>query len=382
LEPEQLRIEFGARVASDEKLWAEHQDRADSFEATVARQRSLQRLLWDEGWTRWGWPEQFGGYGGTVRHRAVVYEQLALAGIGVPEPFQIVEVAGSAMINYAPQVAAEHVARAVRGDEVWSLGFSEPDSGSDLGSLRTQLSAGENPGQFVVSGHKTWNGFAQLADFLFTLCRTEELTGDQRSLAVALVDLRSPGVTRRPIMAITGRNEYAEVFLDSVSVPADHVIGGLDEGWTVIGYLMQYERGTYAWPRQARLHHRLGELVAQAPESLAADVSRLGQAYLDLLALRLKCRQSLRSLAVGDGGGPGSVASADKLLLVRAETEIANLARDVLDPDIELSDEPDAQLWRHDYLYARALAVFGGTNEVQRNIVAERVLGLPRERAR
>ena len=392
--PDELGAAFAARLASDRQLCTEYADRADSFEAAVARQRELQRLLWDEGWTRWGWPQACGGNGGTVRHRAVIYEQLADAGIAVPEPYQILEVAGSAVIKYAPDIAPERIPKAVSGAEVWSLGLSEPDSGSDLASLRTRLAPGEHKGEFAVSGHKTWNGFAQLSDYSFTLCRTSDPASQHRSqhdsqhgaLTVALVDLRSAGVTRRPIMALTGRHEYAEVFFDNVPVPERYLIGGLNQGWAVIAYLMQYERGTYAWPRQARLHRRLEDLIALAPEVLAGDAQRLGQIYLDLVALRLKCRESLRQLADHDGQrqgqGPGPSASVDKLLVVRSEAAVADLARDVLEPDVDLSDTPDARLWRHDYIYSRALGVFGGTNEIQRNIIAEKLLGLPRDRAR
>lgn len=381
MKPEHLAAEFAERLRSDPELCAEYADRADTFEAAVARQRTLQRLLWDEGWTRWGWPEACGGNGGNVRHRAVIYEQLANAGIAVPEPYQILEVAGSAVIKYAPDIAAERIPKAVSGAEVWSLGLSEPDSGSDLASLRTRLSPTERPGEYVVSGHKTWNGFAQLSDYSFTLCRTGDPQDRHGSLTAALVNLRSPGVTRRPIMAMTGRNEYAEVFFDNVTVPAQNLIGGLNQGWAVIAYLMQYERGTYAWPRQARLHRRLEELVAQATELAASDVQRVGQTYLDLVALRLKCRESLRLLA-DDSQGPGASASVDKLLVVRSEAAIADLARDLLYPDVELSDTPDGRLWRYDYIYSRALSVFGGTNEVQRNIIAEKLLRLPRGAAR
>jgi acyl-CoA dehydrogenase len=380
--PEELAAEFAARVRGDARLRAEYADQADSFETAVARQRTLQRVLWDEGWTKWGWPAECGGNGGTVRHRAVIYEQLASAGISVPEPYQILEVAGSAVIQFAPAIAAERIPLAVRGDEVWSLGFSEPDSGSDLASIRTRLAPGARPEEYVVSGHKTWNGFGQLSDYSFTLCRSGDSQRRQGSLTVALVDLRSAGVTRRPIMALTGRNEYSEVFFDDVRVPAPYLIGGLGEGWAVIGYLMQFERGTYAWPRQARLHRRLDELIARAPEVLADDVDRLGQAYLDLVALRLKCRESLRQLADGGGRGPGPSASVDKLLLVRSETAMASLAHDLLFPDVEIGGSREAQLWRYDYLYSRAISVFGGTSEIQRNIVAERLLGLPRDDAR
>jgi alkylation response protein AidB-like acyl-CoA dehydrogenase len=357
-------------------LAGEHAERFESFEDAIARQRVLQAVLWDEGWTRWGWPVSCGGCGGSVRHRAVIYEQLAEAGLAVPEPYQILEVAGSALLKFAPEIAAVRVPRAVRGDEVWSLGLSEPDSGSDLGSVRTRLSPGSGEGRYAVSGHKIWNGFAQLSDFSFTLCRTGGPEEKHAGLTIALIDLRNPGVIQRPIMAITGRNEYAEIFFDDVTVPADHLIGGVGQGWSVIAFLMQYERGTYAWPRQARLHHRADELVATMIDRGVPDARRLGELCLDLAALRVKGRQSLRQLAAE--GGPGSAASVDKLLLSHAERAVAEFGHDVVLPDVELGSGGEAARWRYDYIYHRALSIFGGTSEVQRNIVAERLLGLPR----
>ena len=375
--PDELAQRFGARLAADPGLRARHRDAGGSLEHTVARQRELQGRLWDEGWTGWGWPESCGGSGGTVRHRAVVYEQLVNAGIPVPEPFQILEVAGSAVVEFAPELAAELLPRALSGEEVWSLGMSEPEAGSDLASVRSRLAPTADPDRFVLNGHKIWNGLAQLSDRSFTLCRAGDTPDPRAGLTVALVDLSCPGVTRRPIKAMTGRNEYAEVFFDDVAVSTRQLVGGLNQGWTVIGHLMQYERGTYGWPRQARLHNRVDDLVAAAGPALASDPRRLGETCLDVIALRLKCRRSLRQLA-DSGAGPGASASVDKLLLVRAETAVAELAHEACFPDVELGEDDVARGWRYNYLYARALAVFGGTNEVQRNIVAERLLRLPR----
>jgi acyl-CoA dehydrogenase len=350
-----------------------YRDADRSFEDAVGVQRELQRLLWDEGWTRWGWPASSGGRGGSVRHRAALYEVLALADIGVPETFQILEVAGSATQHFAPELAAELIPRLISGRDVWSLGLSEPEAGSDLASLRTRIvPSGDG---YVVTGAKTWNGFGHLADWSFALCRDESAGEGPGALTVALVDLHAEGATTRPIRAMTGRNEFAEVFFDDVAVPAERIIGGPGNGWGVIAYMMQFERGTYAWPRQSRLHRRLDDLIARHPRT-AAHPLRLGEAYLDLAALRLKCRESLRALATE--GGPGPSASVDKLLVVRAETGITALGRDVAFPDVELSEDPSAAMWRHDYVYARALSIFGGTNEIQKNIIAEKILGLPR----
>jgi alkylation response protein AidB-like acyl-CoA dehydrogenase len=372
---EDVAREFATWVRDNADALVRYRDEARSFEDAVAVHRELQRLLWDEGWTRWGWPRASGGRGGSVRHRAAVYEVLALADIGVPETFQILEVAGEAVQHFAPELAAELLPRLVSGADVWSLGLSEPEAGSDLASLRTRIApAGD---RYVVTGAKTWNGFGHLADYSFALCRDESAGEGRTALTMALVDLHATGASTRPIRAMTGRNEFAEVFFDDVEVPAERIIGGRGNGWNVIAYMMQFERGTYAWPRQSRLHRRLDDLLARYPRSMAAHPGRLGEAYLDLVALRLKCRESLRALATE--GGPGPNASVDKLLVVRAETEITSLGHDVSFPDVELGEDPDAAMWRHDYVYARALSIFGGTNEIQKNIIAEKILGLPRE---
>jgi acyl-CoA dehydrogenase len=371
---EEIARGFAEWVHENAAALEPYRDQDRTFEDAVRVQRDLQRLLWDEGWTRWGWPAASGGRGGSVRHRAALYEVLALADIGVPEAFQILEVAGSATQHFAPALAAELIPRLISGRDVWSLGLSEPEAGSDLASLRTRIArAGDG---YVVTGAKTWNGFGHLADWSFALCRDESAGEGRGALTVALVDLHAPGATTRPIRAMTGRNEFAEVFFDDVEVPAERLIGGPGNGWGVIAYMMQFERGTYAWPRQSRLHRRLDDLIARHPRSAAAHPDRIGEAYLDLVALRLKCRESLRALATE--GGPGPSASVDKLLVVRAETVISTLGRDVAFPEVELGDDPSSAMWRHDYVYARALSIFGGTNEIQKNIIAEKILGLPR----
>jgi acyl-CoA dehydrogenase len=378
--PEDVAASMASWLRSRGDVVRDFREQPGTFEEAVERDRRLQALLWDEGWTRWGWLEAHGGRGGTIRHRAAAYEQLAVAGVFLPEPLQIVEVAGSAIARFAPELAAARIPPAARGDEVWALGLSEPESGSDLASLRTRIRPDATGDGFRVAGNKIWNGFGHLADYSFALCRSGDRSDGPGSLAAVLIDLRVAGVTRRPIRAMTGRNEFAEMFFDDVAVPASHLVGELDAGWAVIAHMMQFERGTYAWPRQARLHHRMTELIAIAAEDVLADqAARLGEVYLDLVALRLKCRQSMRQLADPDGGGPGPTASIDKLLVVEAETAFVRLAHDLLSPGLELSDAPEMQLWRHDYLYSRALSIFGGANEIQRNIVAERVLGMPRD---
>jgi alkylation response protein AidB-like acyl-CoA dehydrogenase len=375
--PDELQTEFSAWLRQNVSKLASFRETPESFESAFERDQALQRLLWEADWTRWGWPEEAGGLGGTVRHRAAIYEQLCEAGLPVPEPTQIVEVVGPALLRFTPELARTRLPGFLSASETWCLGFSEPGSGSDLGSVRTQLTEAPD-GSYRLSGQKIWVGFGHLADYSLVLSRSPVSRPGKRDLAMSFVRLDSSGVTRRPIRALTGRNEFAEIFFDDVVVEEGDLVGELHDGWKVIAYLFQYERGSYAWPRQARLHERFDALLARGvtgPESAA----RVGDTYMNLAALRLATRQSLRRLADPDEGRVGPEASVDKLLLVRAETSLLQLARDLLHPELETGDGSEAALWRFDYLYARALSIFGGTNEIQRNIVAETLLGMPRE---
>lgn len=371
-----FRARFSAWLRASANELERFRDRALTFEEALESARELQATLWDAGWSRFGWPEAVGGSGGDVRHRAVLYEELSEAGIAVPEPCQLLEVAGQAVLDFAPELAHAHLARFIRGEEVWTLGFSEPGAGSDLGSVRTEL-AHTADGTFRLNGQKTWNGMGHLAEYSIVLCRMGSDASEPRALTMAFVSLQAAGVTVRPIRAITGRNEFAEVFFNDVRLAEADLIGSVGSGWDVITSLMQYERGTYAWPRQARMHRLVDSLL---PRTRPHDEARLGELFMDLAALRLRCRRSLQELADPQAHGPGAEASVDNLLLVRAETSLMTFARALLYPAIDTGDDEDARLWRHDYLYSRALSIFGGTNEIQRNIIAERVLGLPRER--
>jgi alkylation response protein AidB-like acyl-CoA dehydrogenase len=377
--PDELQAELSFWLDQNASELARFRESPSSFEGAFERARGLQRLLWEAGWTRWGWPEDAGGLGGSVRHRAVVYEQLCEAGLPVPEPTQIVEVVGPALLHFAPELARARLPGFLSAAETWCLGFSEPDAGSDLGSVRSQLTVTPGGG-YRLNGQKIWVGFGHLADYSLVLSRSPESRPDKRDLAMSFVPLDADGVTRRPIRALTGRNEFAEIFFDNVAVGDGDLVGELHEGWKVIAYLFQYERGTYAWPRQAKLHERFDTLLARGvagPESAA----RVGEAYMNLAALRLATRRSLHQLADPSEARLGPEASVDKLLLVRAENSLLQLARDLLHPELETGDDDEAALWRFDYLYARALSIFGGTNEIQRNIVAETLLGMPREPA-
>jgi alkylation response protein AidB-like acyl-CoA dehydrogenase len=228
---------------------------------------------------------------------------------------------------------------------------------------------------FVVSGQKIWTSLGHIADHCILLVRTGAPDSAHRGLTMLWVDFDWPGITRRPIRCANDRNDLAEVFYDDVVVPKDRLVGDVGQGWAVAMYLLQFERGMYAWQRQSWLHHRLSELAA-SPSLPAGAAARIGEAYEVLFSLRIRCGDTVRRLAAGES--PGPEISIDKVLLATAEQTVLDAARDLLAPDIEIGDDMASATWRWQWWYTRAASIYGGAAEIQRSILAERVLGLPR----
>jgi alkylation response protein AidB-like acyl-CoA dehydrogenase len=346
-----------------------------SLEEVVAVGRDLQRLLWDEGWLRLGWPELCGGLGGGPMLRAAVYEALTLERITLPETFPMIETVGNMVLAFAPETASTALPQFLRGDEIWSQGFSEPEAGSDLASLRTSVR--DEGDHFVLNGQKTWTTMGQFCCRSVILARSGERSAGHRALTMLLVDMDAEGVVVSPLTAATGRVEFAELFFSEVRVPKSALIGSVGNGWDVAMYGLQWERGMYAWQRQGWMHSRLEQLLrltADAPPLPAADLAAL---FEGLVGLRLVARATLKTLSAGDN--PGPLISVDKLLLSSVEQRLFDLAREALSPRIELGDDAESRSWRQDFLYSRVASVYGGSAQIQRNIIAERLLGMPRE---
>jgi alkylation response protein AidB-like acyl-CoA dehydrogenase len=349
---------------------------AGDLDDTVDTFRPLQRLLYEAGWTRLGWPESCGGLGGSPVQRAAVMEELAAAGYVIPEVLGTVEIISPMLVRFAPELAAIHVGAGLTGDEIWCQGFSEPDAGSDLGSLRTR--AVIDGDGFRISGQKMWSSWGHLAHRCCVLARTGEPDSGYRGLTMFWVDMDTPGITVVPTRCESGRQEVAEIFFDDVAVSRDRLVGDVDGGWAAVMYLMKFERGAYAWQRQAELHTELERLIAGTAE-LPDDAARVvGDAYLHLFALRSQCRGTIAALAAGHNLGPE--ISIDKLMLGTTEQTVTDAARHLLWPALELDDDERAAMWRRRWSFARITTIYGGVAEVQRDLVAERLLGLPRSR--
>lgn len=326
----------------------------------------VSEALYDAGWMRYGWPESVGGLGGAALLRAVVGEEVVGRRLTEPGPYSMVEVLAPTMIDYAPaELAAEMVPRLLSGREQWCQGFSEPGSGSDLASLTTRaVPDGDN---WIVNGQKVWTSFAQFSTRCVLLTRTAP---GHDGITAFFVDLDTPGITVRPLRTMHGVDEFCEVYYDDVVIPSSRMLGKPGDGWRLAMDLLPYERSTCFWQRIAYLYSRFDALIAEATE---ADESALGAAYLALHTLRCRSRATQHRLAGGARLGPDT--SIDKVLLAGAEQRLYDTVRDLLPGTLELDDTA----WRPEYLYSRAATIYGGTAEIQRNIIARRLLDLGKE---
>ena len=355
---------------SDLRAWLDENDLTPgpdhSLQGHMQQYARVCRALYDADWMRYGWPVEVGGLGGPAMLRAVVGEEVVGRRLAEPGPYSMLEVLTPTMIDYAPaELAAEMVPRLLRGEEQWCQGFSEPGSGSDLASLTTRaVQDGDN---WVVNGQKVWTSFAQFSTRCVLLTRTAP---GYDGITAFFVDLDTPGITIRPLQTMHGVDEFCEVYYDDVVVPAQRMLGQPGDGWRLAMDLLPYERSTCFWQRIAYLYSRFDELIAEACDP---DEYELGATYLALHTLRCRSRGTQHRLADGEPLGPQT--SIDKVLLAGAEQRLYDTVRDLLPGTLELDDTP----WRSEFLYSRAATIYGGTAEIQRNIIARRLLDLGRE---
>ncbi len=346
-------------------------DAAVSVAAQLDHQRRLQRMLFDDGWMRWGWDRSVGGFGGSPTLRAVLGEELTARALVHTTSWSMHEVLGPAVAQFgAPELVAEIFPRLLCGEEFWCQGFSEPEAGSDLGSLRA--TAELRGDVWVVNGEKLWTSFAHHATRCVVLARTGR--PGSRGISAFLVDMDTPGVTARPLRTMAKVEEFCSTSFIDVEVPADRLLGDVDAGWKVAQHILSCERGAIFWQRGAWLGHHLGLLLDQAGET--GSMAALGQAYQLLWAFRATSKATQERIAAGRL--PGPEASVDKIMIGAAEQAVFDTARELLCGAIEVGDTPAAQSWRREWAYARAATIYGGTSEIQRDIVATHLLGLPR----
>ena len=375
--------------------WAdEWRDAAfDNAEDELAFHSTVLARLHEARWNRYGWPEDAGGLGGTEIHRAAYFEELAAAMLPAPEQHWTLEVIGPATYHYAPHLAAQFLPNYLRGAEWWGQCFSEPESGSDLAGLRCRATD-DGAGGYVINGQKIWTSQGPTATRFMVLVRTGTPESRHRGLSTFLVDADTPGVTVRPITLASGRRELAEVFFDDVRVPHDRLIGDAGAGWGVVMYLMQYERGMYGYAVLTTALTELGHLRADMVTHGSSESARecFARIYIAVVAAQARAATTVRALSENRMVGPES--SIDKLLFAKAEKDINDLILDVrrdwmvggaapaATSNAGIGPDSPKQLnaARAKWWYTRAATIMGGSAEVQRGIIADHILGLPKEK--
>jgi alkylation response protein AidB-like acyl-CoA dehydrogenase len=297
-------------------------------------------------------------------------------------------LAGPTIMTWGtPEQKERHLSPILTADEIWCQGFSEPEAGSDLASLRTR--AAQDGETFVINGQKTWVSWGQYAKFCGLLARTDDTVPRHRGISMLIVDMSTPGLEVRPMTQITGHAEFSELFLDDVVVPRANLLGELGDGWKIAMYTLGHERGTAALPRQVKLRTWFDRAVAVAgrreldgrPVLDDPDAQRaLARALIGIEVLRHHAYRTAGEFLKGGAVGPES--SSVKLLMSEAEQRLASTVLDVLGPTLQSGDPddvPENDFWYETYLYSRAASVYGGTRQIQRDIIADRILSLPKE---
>ena len=378
LDPEEQRLRDEVRAFLDEQC-PDPESLPHDLDARIAALREWQRQLYEAGYVGRAWPAAFGGGGRPTAEQIVVDRELAAA--GAPELVAVVglDVLGPALLAFgSDEQKRRHVGPILSADEIWSQGFSEPEAGSDLASLRT--SAVETDAGWVLNGQKTWISWGQFSRWCGVLARTDPDVPRHKGISLFILDMESPGIDLRPMVQITGHAEFCEMFLDDVVVPKENMLGERGQGWKIAMHVVAHERGTAAVARQVTLRTWFDRLVTDTASTLVDDApllddakvqAALAQALVEIEALRHHASRTMSPFLNGDPVGPES--STVKLLLAKAEQTLGETALELL------GDAGSAGFWQERYLYSRAASVYGGTRQIQRSIIADRILALPQE---
>jgi len=346
-----------------------------------------ERLAWNRhlaaaGWTCLGWPREHGGRGATLAQQVIFYEEYARAGAPTRVGYLGEELLGPTLIAFGTPEQQRRFLPAIKAvDELWCQGYSEPGAGSDLAAVST--AAALDGGEWVITGQKIWTSLAHVADWCFLLARTQAGSRRSEGLSYLLVPMRQSGITVRPIRQLTGTSEFNEVFFDGARTRRDLVVGAAGDGWRVAMGTLSFERGVATLGQQIGFERELGRLVEEARRTgAAADPvlrDKLARAWIGLAAMRA---HALHTLSAGAEGEAASTApSVLKVLWSRWHQELGELAMEVLGaPSMVARGAPyDLDDWQRLFLFSRADTIYGGSDEIQRNIIAGRALGLPRQ---
>jgi alkylation response protein AidB-like acyl-CoA dehydrogenase len=368
---EQFRAELRA--------WLQAHVPREALPATLDEEAAFltvwQRMLFDGGWAAVHWPREYGGRGASLTETAIFQEEMARA--RAPQMMNRVGInnVGPTLIAHGTEAQRRrHLAKILSCDEIWCQLYSEPNAGSDLAAVRTRAERqGDN---FVINGQKVWTSYAQFAAFGILLARTDPSAPPHRGISCLLVDMRSPGITIRPLRQLTGSAEFSETFFDNVLVPRENLIGPENEGWRVATTTLAHERGTAFSFKEQVLHKIYADELAELLRARGAGADpQLRQRYaacaIQVEIMRLHNCRTMTRLARGEL--PGAESSIVKLFWADMSQELTGLAFDALGAESQLPGR-----WAQRMLWSRCASIAGGTNEIQRNIIAQRLLGLPK----
>jgi alkylation response protein AidB-like acyl-CoA dehydrogenase len=346
-------------------------------DAHYAWRRDFQRRLAEDGWAAVHWPREYGGRGATLTQSAIFFEELGRANAPLMANVLGLLLAGPTIMTWGtPEQKDRYLAPILTGEEIWCQGFSEPDAGSDLAGLKTR--AVKNGDTWTVSGQKVWTSGAQYSKWCMLVARTDTEVPKHKGLTYFLMDMEQEGVQVVPLRQITGEPEFNELFIDGAKIPDENVLGGEGNGWKVALTTLMNERAGLGFFLQVRLRQMLDKLIEEAASNGLLDdpgiADKLGELHLKAEILRLTAYRGLST--VEKYGQPGPEGSLTKWMWSETNQQLTQFAVDLLGPKALRSGDR----WAYELLRARGNSIEGGTTEVLKNIVAERVLGLPKAR--
>lgn len=347
----------------------------------VEERTEWERALGDAGWIGIGWPTEYGGRGLSLTQQVIFYEEYARAhgpgrvgivGEGLLGPTVIAFGSDAQKRRFLPGILA--------GTEIWCQGYSEPNAGSDLANVATR--ATRDGDDWVIDGQKVWTSLATWADWCFVLCRTDRDAPKHKGISCLLVEMDQPGIEIRPIAQITGTSEFNEVFFDGARTPAENIVGEVNDGWRVAMGTLAFERGASTLGQQLDFENELHAILEVAKKRGCSDDPTMRQRIADTwIALRVMRFNALRSMSALEQGAMTGLTSVHKLYWATLHRSMGELALAVLGPDAEIAAGAPYDLtpFQRLFLYSRADTIYGGANEIQRNVIGERALGLPKE---
>jgi alkylation response protein AidB-like acyl-CoA dehydrogenase len=378
----EVRAWLEANLPDDLRGRAFASSRADREE--VAKLRAWQKTMAEAGYVGMDWPREFGGRGASIVEMVILYQEMARA-----ESPQLVNRGGVSMLGPTlmkygtPAQRQRFLKRILTAEDLWCQGFSEPNAGSDLANLQSR--AVRDGDHYVVNGQKVWTSMGHVANWGFFLVRTDPNAAKHKGISFLLVDMKTPGITVRPLRQMTGEAEFNETFLDNVRVPVENLVGKENEGWAVAITTLAYERDLLTFIRHISLRnalHRLVKLVRERGRATDPIVrQKVAALWIGEQVLQLNAYRSLTRIL--RGGQPGPEGSTSKLFWSQIDQELAQVATEVIGPASQIAHgsawAPDEGQWQFYALLAQASGIRAGTSEILRNILGERVLGLPKD---